>query len=103
MVQGLQQDPIFLYRFLWILKLHQKGVLRSISSGIQTNTIKIIIMRVKYNTFKRLTISGKEVSCSTLITETPAFSKEVAVPPVETMVYLENYNMSISNKEAFSS
>uniref|UniRef100_A0A7C9AZS4 Uncharacterized protein n=1 Tax=Opuntia streptacantha TaxID=393608 RepID=A0A7C9AZS4_OPUST len=32
-------------------------------------------------------ISGKLVSCSTLVTETPAFSKALAVPPVETIVY----------------
>ena len=33
-----------------------------------------------------LTISGKLVSSSTLVTDTPALSKEDAVPPVETIV-----------------
>lgn len=37
----------------------------------------------------QFTISGKEVSCSTLVTETPALSKADAVPPVETIVYLQ--------------
>lgn len=39
---------------------------------------------------ERLTISGKQVSSSTLVTGTPELSKAVAVPPVETIVNLIN-------------
>jgi hypothetical protein len=37
----------------------------------------------------KLTISGKQVSSSTLVTGIPACSSADAVPPVETMVYLQ--------------
>ena len=51
--------------------------------------VKTKSIRTSHKTNKRLTISGKHVSCSTLVTETPPFSKEVAVPPVETIVNLQ--------------
>lgn len=55
-------------------------------------------------TYKRLTISGKRVSCSTLVTDTPAFSREVAVPPVETIMNLEQKKTSHNQrKKKFSS
>jgi len=45
--------------------------------------------------YKMLTILGKLVNCSTLVTETAAFSKALAVPPVETIVYLNAKNFVI--------
>lgn len=38
---------------------------------------------------RSFTISGKQVSCSTLVTDSPAFCKAEAVPPVDTIVYLQ--------------
>lgn len=51
---------------------------------------KISIMKYELSKIiNNLTISGKQVNCSTLVTETPVFSREVAVPPVETIANLE--------------
>lgn len=45
----------------------------------------------RYNRSKdELTISGKPVSCSTLVTDIPALSKAEAVPPVEIILYLQD-------------
>ena len=48
-------------------------------TGNQTTENKLELKQI-------LTISGKDVSCSTFVTETPALSKADAVPPVETIV-----------------
>jgi len=47
---------------------------------------------------KQITVSGKWVISSTLVTETPASSNAVAVPPVELIVYLYWCNKFIRSK-----
>lgn len=54
--------------------------------------IQELVIRIwekQLNREHMLTISGNWVSCSTLVTVTPELSSAVAVPPVETMVYLQ--------------
>jgi len=46
------------------------------------------ISRRRTEATSKLTISGNCVSCSTLVTATPALSNAEAVPPVETIVNL---------------
>lgn len=47
---------------------------------------------VNRNNLIKFTISGKWVISSTLVTETPDSSNEDAVPPVETIEYLQEYS-----------
>lgn len=60
-----------------------------------TNSLKDCDYGMKINITRQeiwLTISGKEVSSSTLVTNTPVLSRAEAVPPVETIVNLKNVN-----------
>lgn len=47
---------------------------------------------VNINNLIKFTISGKWVISSTLVTETPDSSNEDAVPPVETIEYLQEHS-----------
>jgi hypothetical protein len=88
---GCQNLPCHGRHLITLIKIHKEK-----QSSLIENLSGYIPMKYKIRdeTLRRtqarstLTISGNCVSCSTLVTATPALSNAEAVPPVETIVNL---------------
>jgi hypothetical protein len=75
-----------------LVKIHkekQSSLIENLSGYIPIKyKIRDETLRRRTQARSTLTISGNCVSCSTLVTATPALSNAEAVPPVETIVNL---------------